>query len=221
MRGLLALLALVLALPAHAQTVIQPPVSVGAATSPSPAYVVGNYFPGLSGYTVAGSAIATGAMRLQPTPIMRPITIDGLAVMVSTLASGGNATLHLYSSLSGNRPTGTSTSCTVSTTTTGVKTCTFGSPVTISTPGVYWLAIEVDATASSTAIFQAITGQSNASLYQFGSATLSVLSGPTQGRIQLSWSHTYGASSDITSATLTEYATAADALIYYHVSSIP
>jgi hypothetical protein len=221
MRAFLAFLAFVLTLPAAAQTVVQPPSTGTTATAAAPVYTAGFWYPTSTGTVGAGLAWATGAMRLTPVSITKPITIDQVAIYVSTLASGGNTTVHLWSSTSANRPTGTSAFCTVSTTTTGLKTCTLSSPVSIIAPGVYWLGVESDATAAN-AIFQSITGQTTNSTYLYGSASLAAVSSGSIGKIYLSWSHAYfGAAADITGATLTEGTGANDAMPYIHVSSIP
>ncbi|MBC9031643.1 hypothetical protein IAG41_04495 [Sphingomonas sp. JC676] len=218
MRSMLAILAFVLPLSAAAQTVVQPPATN---TSPVPIYTVSNYYPSMMVTVAGGQVMPVGNLRLSPLVISRPITIDNLAVYLGTAASGGSARLHLWSASSGGRPTGTSINCTISTGTVGFKSCNLSSAVSITTRGVYWVGIEVDSAAGGTAAFQTYAGTINTPTYIYGFASTLSIGSSSQGKVGLSWNHPYANTPDITGATLVEYGSSSDALIYYHVSSIP
>lgn len=218
MRALLATLALLCAVPVSAQTIIAAPTAGSASSGPSPTYLSGNYYPSMQGTVSGGATFTTGNLRVSPVMIWKATPIDGIAVIVSTLANGGTAAIHVWNQVNAfGKPTGSSSVCTVSTTTTGIKTCTFGAPVAFSSPGIYWFGIELDSTAGGTAIFQTFATAINAPTYLIGSPTLSTLGGAL-GKVQLNWSRAYtGTSADITSATLSDYTSGGDALIYFHI----
>lgn len=217
MRSILTLLALICDPSVAAQTVVQPPVTANAA---APAYKENFWYPSLQGVTAGGGAIVTGNLRLMAVSITKPITIDKLGAVVSTLAATGNATLHFYPNAIINRPTGSSVSCTITTATTGTKTCDLASAVSITTPGVYWFGIEVDSAASNAAAFQTFATSTNNNPYIAGMSAFT-LPISSSSKVAISWTHSYGSSSDLTGGTLVEYQANSDALVYFHVSSIP
>jgi len=100
----------------------------------------GHYIQPAAGETAAGvSAYATNTVQMSPVVIPVSLSVDALAVNVST-GEAIDLRLLLYSSDSDGHPSTLVTSVTVNATSTGNVVGTLGSPVALSA-GLYWTAV--------------------------------------------------------------------------------
>lgn len=101
-------------------------------------------------YLGAGSAtLAASSGLLAVVPFMTPVdmTIDRFSIVVTTLASGGTADLHIYDCLDNGWPgTKLLSTAALSTTTTGIKEATVS--FTFEAGKTYWLGIRASAAVS-------------------------------------------------------------------------
>lgn len=102
--------------------------------------------------TSGGTALTTGSptintLRAIPLVVSKLVTIDQLAINVTTLGTGSNARVGIYTDNGNLYPGALVADCgSISTATTGVKTYATNLPVTL-LPGLYWLVIVGDGTA--------------------------------------------------------------------------
>lgn len=157
---------------------------------------------------IVGSGFTSNTQtRLVPFYIRAACTITDLAVNITTLSAGQNLQLALYASdATSGKPIGAAlgTTPSVSTTSAGRVSGTLASPVAISTPGLYWLAIQIsDAVAAvagtTTSVFAAEIGDSTlGTLWSAGGIQFGLLLGSTFG----TWPTYTGATGWSTSATV-------------------
>lgn len=189
-------------------------------------HVAGRWYLASDAPVAQGGNFTTNNARMLPFVLTETITISDLGARVATLAAGGNFQLAIYASDAATfKPTGNALAATgdISTAATGAVSADItGSNVQL-TPGLYWMAVCVDATAGGVAVFQTFATSSPALGYLIGSTTHANLIG-ANGSVALHYSvsMTYGTWPDMTSATFTETvnSTAACAL-HFKVASVP
>ncbi len=102
-----------------------------------------------------GTALTTGAptvnrLRAIPFVVSKVMTVDQMAVNVTTAGTASNVRVGIYADNGNNYPGALVVDAgTAVTTSTGVKTFTTGLPVTLD-PGLYWLAHTADGSAAAT-----------------------------------------------------------------------
>jgi len=189
-------------------------------------FTAGNWYSGQPALnTIAASPTATAAtIYLVPIVIKERITISSLGMCVNTGASGGNAQLALYNSdpTNGNLP-GTLIDKTgsLSTTSGGAVSGALGANQQIE-PGIYWVGLNVDATAGGTLKYVAA---SNTSLYTaavIGNATLSSViasSGSTLSGV--SYASAFNTWPDLTGQSVTPINASKGPAAFFQVYSTP
>ncbi len=126
-----------------------------------PGYVSGRwYLPwGIDGTAGPGAAIATANARLFPFFVPRSFTLSALGCRITTAAAAGNIQLAIYASstTTGLPTTLVAHTASISTTSTGVvNSAVVEGSGSVSIPsGLYWMAINADATAGATVVCQA------------------------------------------------------------------
>lgn len=183
-----------------------------------PGYVAGRWYQTHRGTIAAGAAFAGGSIRLVPFILPKPIKISDLGVRITTGASGGNCQLAIYGSDQATKlPTGNALASTgsISTTNTGVVSADItGSDVSL-VPGLLWTAINLDATAASTAVFQVLAGAHDEGGWLIGSTTQANISGSaTVGALVLSFAQTYNTWPDLTGQSLSVVAANSYAILH-------
>ena len=174
----------------------------------------------LPGVVGAGQAPGNNSVRLYPFYINDTVTIDQLALAITTISAAGNAQAAIYASDPVTQmPTGSAlvSSASISTGATGAV----AGAVTPRqfTPGLYWAASNCD---NAVAIFLSGSSTSDTIAIAIGSATLTnvmTTAGPLNG---FAVAATFGTWSDLTSATLTELNTTQRIpVICIHAQSVP
>lgn len=181
-----------------------------------PAYKTGRWYnPGVGPALAVGSNIGVGTLRLVPFRLEKPITVTDLAARLTTAVAASNFQLALYGSNPDTlQPTGAALASTtsISGVAIGALSATLAAPVTLPA-GVYWAAINADTTGLAF-----VMHATNASVYTalMGTTTLASISSATAGTVvTLFVAQTFGTWPDLTSASLSETATAAAALVFF------
>lgn len=102
-----------------------------------------NYYMGCmntGGTLTTSGTVTANTYRAWPMVFARSGTIDQLAVDVTTLAAGGSVVVALWSDSAG-KPGTVLAEATLSSATTGFKTSTLGSPVTVTQGELYWFTV--------------------------------------------------------------------------------
>lgn len=190
-------------------------------------HVAGRWYHAAQMATSSGAAMTTGNARLVPFFLLETITISDLGCRIQTAASGGNLALAIYASDATTQyPTGTPVASTgsISTTSSGpVSADITGADVQL-TPGLYWMAVSVDATASSVVTTTAQSNSFTWMTFLLGSTVLSRLSSGGSGSVSmhLETAMTFGTWPNLTAASFTEIANSqASTLIQFKVASVP
>ena len=132
-----------------------------AAVAFHPGYVAGRWYMPFnrSVQAAVGGAIAANSIRLAPFFIPKAVTISTLGARITTAAASGNIQLAIYNSstTTGLPTTLAAHTASISTTSTGLVSAAVveGSGSVTLAPGLYWMAINADATAGGTVIMQA------------------------------------------------------------------
>jgi hypothetical protein len=172
------------------------------------------------GTIATGQVPGSNSIRLYPYFISDTLTIDQLALSVSTVSAGGFGQAAIYAADSVSQmPTAAAlvSSASISTSTAGA----FAGAVTPRqfTPALYWWASNCD---NAVAIF--LAGSSTATWVgaAIGSATLANAMSATGLVTGFSFPATFGTWPDLTSASLTELNTSQRIpVIGYHAQSVP
>lgn len=186
----------------------------------STALKAGNwYLSSLAGYG-AGTAPNSTTLRVRPFLLREAVTVDQLAVFVSTLSVGGNVQLALYNSISATNPLPgllVDKTASLSTTTATSVSGAFGANHSLQ-PGTYWTAQQHDNATSACSSDLSLLCSSIA-----GNATLtSLLQTGTLALAGFAITNTFGSwPSDLTSATLQPTNTGTQAAVAFHVLSVP
>lgn len=190
-----------------------------------PGYVSGRwYMPFVGAAQVAvGGACPANTIRLAPFFVPRTVTINTLGARITTGAASGNIQLGIYASSATTALPTTLVAHTgsISTTSTGVVSSAVieGSGRVTLSPGLYWMAINADATAGGTVVMQALNTASINAGHIIGSATQSnVSTGTNLATTCESVAATFNTwTADITGTTSTN-TTAQWALIHFKVA---
>jgi|KBSSwiStaDraftv2_1062776.scaffolds.fasta_scaffold728546_2 hypothetical protein len=172
-------------------------------------FVPGRWYPAGTIGVAAGAVLAASTIALVPFVVRDDVRISQLGARITTLAAGGNVQLAIYAAhINTLAPTGQALAKTgnLATDAAGnVAGALVGaSPVTLP-PGLYWFAINADASAGGTVIMQAAGANSPIHGNMIGSATQANISSAT-GVMMLSYTfaQTYGTWPDLTGVTFTE-----------------
>jgi len=189
-------------------------VSVDA--SLRPAFIVGNWYAPIpyASYA-AGAALVQDSARFIPFVLQHAITISDLGARITTLHAANNIQLAIYANNATTiRPTGSDLAATgnITTASTGAVSADIaGSDVTLQ-PGLYWMGVN---SSGSTVVCQTIAAAASLSSYFIGATALgTVTSGGTSMVFNLSTPLTFGTWGDLTSATWTQNATNAYAVVF-------
>lgn len=187
-----------------------------------PGYVVGNWYAPSPWATVAGSAaIGNGNVKFIPVIFKDKMTIDQIAVRISTGAAG-NVQVALYASdTTTKKPTGNALVTTGSGSTASVATVSISlaSNYQVSPGVLYWFGVMCD---NATAQFNTISLSSAYMSWLYGSTTnTNVLTGSANIEYLSAPFTTFGTWPDMTSATFTDGISASSANVAFHVTSIP
>jgi hypothetical protein len=180
----------------------------GLPLATNPAYIVGRWHT-VTPVIATGAAAASGTVRLCPFVVRQNVTVSDLGARV-TATGAGSFQLAIYANDAATmRPTGTVLARTgdiLSTSAAAVSGDITGANVAL-TAGVYWAAVNVDATSAAAAF----SGPSTINLQGsslVGSTTLAnVASAATNGLLNLTTPMAYNSWDDITAATFTEVST--------------
>lgn len=179
-------------------------------------YVAGRYYSGYLGTFLSGSSFSSGVAKLHPIVVRKKITVSHLGIRVAATASA-NGLLGIWASDGVTRlPTGLPLRVSqgyFSTGTAAFVESLLVSPVTLE-PGLYWLGVEVDASAS----FTAYSSASSFFLDMVGAA--SPLSSSSAGINHLSYSVADFQTADLTSLTPTYVGGVTHAAILFKVSAV-
>lgn len=175
-----------------------------------PSYVPGRwYLPRLRGLVGAGVALPANSIRFIPFEQPVPITVADLALRVTTLAAGGNVQAAIYAAdPSTARPTGAALISTGNLSTAAATTVagSLAASVTLQ-PGLYFMAVNADASAGGAAILQAMNAASVQAASLVGSGTVgNVLVGAASANLILTLAQTFGTWPDVTASTFVESA---------------
>jgi hypothetical protein len=189
-------------------------VSVDA--SLRPAFIAGNWYA-LIPYAsyAAGAALVQDSARFIPFVLQYAITISDLGARITTAHAANNIQLAIYANNATTmRPTGSELAATgnITTASTGAVSADItGSDVTLQ-PGLYWMGVN---SSASTVVCQVIAAAASLSSYFIGATALgTVTSGGTSMVFNLSTPLTFGTWGDLTSATWTQNATNAYAVLF-------
>lgn len=189
-------------------TVVTPAnLAAFAAVMLHPGYVSGRwYMPTVRGTIGAGSALGAASIVLYPFFLPKSVTINTLGARITTQAASGNIQLAIYNSVAATGLPGTlaANTANISTTSSGLVSSAVvqGSGSVTLAPGLYWGAVNADATAGSTVVLQAITAAAIVAGDIIGSATQSqVSSGASNGMLTHTVGSTFGTWSDLTGTT--------------------
>lgn len=188
---------------------------------PSPGYISGRWYPCYPQAIGNASAAGTGNALIKYTPaiIHRPVTISALMVRC-TAYTAGNVQMAMYAADANLRPTGAVLANTASLTPAGVGLVsgTFaagsGSNVTITTPGLYFFAINVNQNSTQ---FMSSNNNTSENSYYLGSTTDTTVSASNSlSQMWLSTVQTYGTWP--TNPSITEGSSAAWAFFWFQVA---
>lgn len=204
-------------------------VSVGAAawlpfdSADHFGYISGNWCFSEDGAPLAaGSALVASNIRLLPIVIKWRTTLSTIGARIATLAVAGNIQFALYANNPATgRPTGNALAVTgsISTTSSGLITADITGADVVFEPGLYWMAVNADATAGATCIMQTYANTAGWMSWLIGSAThANINTGNTASRLGLLVSHTFGTWPDLTAGSFTESTNTADAILQFKVA---
>lgn len=190
-----------------------------------PGYVSGRWYMPFVGASQAavGGACPANTIRLAPFFVPRTVTINTLGARITTGAASGNIQLGIYASsaTTGLPTTLVAHTASISTTSTGLVSSAVveGSGSVTLPAGLYWMAINADATAGGTVVMQALNVSSINAGHIIGSSTQSNVSTGTNATIACETvAATFNTwTADITGTTSTN-ATAQWALIHFKVA---
>ena len=180
-------------------------------------YISGNWY--LPPYVTVAASSALVANRISMIPLICPasMSVKAMGARVGTAVSGGNIALAIYANNPATgRPTGTPLGSTGSITTvaTGPVNATPTGGYFTLPAGVYWAAVNADATAGGTVVVETQSGASGTAGYMIGSQTQGNISDSSSGtRLTLYVAQTFGTWPDLTAVTPTELTTLGSAII--------
>lgn len=183
-----------------------------------PGFVAGRWYcPAVDVAIGAGVALTANRIAFTPFILARSATISDLATRITTVASGGNIQLAIYAADATTKlPSGSALAATgnLSTTSLGAVSADItGSDVTLP-PGLYWGAVNADATAGATVICAAPGTTIPHLVALIGSTTLGNVVTTAPGSISRYYAQTFGTWPDMTGQTTTEVANASCAQIF-------
>jgi hypothetical protein len=190
---------------------------VDALQAPVPAYVAGRWYP-MATVTASGAGVAaaSGTVRLLPFTLRQPMTVSDLGARVTVVGVGSFQIAVYANNPATMRPTGAVLARTgdiLSTSLAAVSGDITGANVALAA-GVYWAAVNVDATSAS-ATFTNPSAGFGLSGSLIGSETLAnVSSAAGTVYLGLTTPMAYNSWDDITAATFTEAVTLVGALLF-------
>lgn len=198
----------------------------GSGQTLHPGYVATRWYPTVQGTYAAGTAVSGNSIKLQAFMVTQAITLSNIGARLTTAAAAGNVQLAIYASNATTKyPTGTAlcSTASLSTTSTGNITGTCSTSLTAGT--LYYSAINADATAGSTAIFQIVTVAANQNSWLIGGTTQNAISSAaTNGELVILVTQTFNTWPDLTntaSPAQSESASAGFAHVQINVASVP
>lgn len=184
-----------------------------------PGYVAGRWYQPIDGTVSGGSAIPASTVRAIPFVLVRPVMITNLGTRINTAASGGNIQLAIYGAHATTfAPTGAALASTgsISTTSTGTVSAAITQTSVLLQPGLYWMAVNADATAGGTVICQTQGAASSNMSAKIGSTTLAnIASGAGTASIAYTVTQTFGSWPDLTGASLSEITGVGTAAVFF------
>jgi hypothetical protein len=173
----------------------------------NPPYIADRWYPMAMATVAAGTATASGSVRLNVFVLRRPMTVSDLGARVTTAATDGLFQLAIYANNPATgRPTGAVLARTagISTTSTGAISGDITGANVVLPAGVYWAAVNVDATGA-TAGFQTTAAGFPFGFSLVGGTALSDTSASaTNASLTLTTPMAYDTWSDISGNTFTE-----------------
>jgi len=178
-----------------------------------PGYVSGRWYNPLNTFMANGTALSASTIRLIPFMIRSQVTISDLGATVVAQTTG-NVQLAFYAANpSTMAPTGNALATTASLSVAALGTVSgaiVGGNVVLR-PGLYWMAINSDNAVVVMRTYNAAIVNTG---FIVGSTTMSLVA--TQ--VAYSVAQTYGTWPDLTAASFTEVASAANAIVNFKVA---
>lgn len=177
------------------------------------------------GVTTAASAVlAANSICFIPFAVYQTMTISDIGTRITTTAAGGNIQLAIYANdQATNKPTGTALLSTGNLSTTSSLNVSQGGFSVQLTPGIYWMAVNADATAAATTQVLSLAAANPWTSSLVGATSLSALiTSSTVVSVVYTFATTFNTWPDMTGQTIVEVsANLKGALIAYKVASVP
>jgi len=182
-----------------------------------PGYVAGNWYAPAPSTLGAGQATTTGAIRMIPFFLPRPITIQALAVRITTLVASGNVKVAIYTNNPATaNPAGLPLAQTGDLTTAAAGTVseTLGTNVRLES-GTYWMALQVDSTAGTGGVvLQTYPTSYAGSAFLTGGTLANISSAAATSAPTRTVAQAYGTFPDMTGASISQGAASNTCVVF-------